>query len=154
MAYKLPNPERERTERNRELKRLRSKVQPGPERARRAAELAVAFHEERSINDVMALVQLVIDDSEDGVALLMETYQRDLRGTEERMERLAMLANVAHWTDLEALEEASRSEGIAAATTWCAAVDDEMERAERLSLVERRFDADLRQAVQARLLER
>lgn len=151
MAYKLPNPERERTERNRELKRLRTKAEPGPARAARAAELAVAFHEERSINDVMELVQLVLDDADDGIAVLIETYVRDTRDVEERMERLAMLANVARWIDAEGLSEAARAQGTDAAATWAGSVIDEMDQAERLSTIERRFDADLRRAVQDRL---
>lgn len=151
MAYKLPNPERDRTERNRELKRLRSKTEPGRERAERAAELALAFHEERSINDVMELVQLVLDDVDDGIAVLLAAYEVGIRGVEDRMERLAMLANVAGWIDADALVAAARQEGLEASVEWCGAVVDEMERAERLSIVERRFDAALREQVQARL---
>lgn len=151
MAYKLPNPERERTERNRELKRLRTKAEPGRERATRAADLAVAFHEERSINDVMELVQLVLADVDDGIAVLIEAYLRDTRDVEERMERLAMLANVARWVDAEELTATARAQGTEVATAWAGSVVDEMEQAERLSVIERRFDADLRRAVQDRL---
>lgn len=151
MAYKLPNPERDRTERNRELKRLRGKTEPGRERAERAAELALAFHEERSINDVMELVQLVLDDVDDGIAVLLAAYDVGIRGVEDRMERLAMLANVAGWIDADELVTAAREEGLQAAVEWCRAVVDEMERAERLSIVERRFDAALRERVQAQL---
>lgn len=151
MAYKVPNPERERTERNRELKRLRTKVEPGPDRAQRAAELAVAFHEERDINHVMELAQMVVDDVGDGVDVLLRAYQDGVEGAEDRMERLAMLVNVGRWTDLEVLEAAAREQGVTAAATWVGAMGDEIERAERLTVVERRFDAELRQQVAARL---
>ncbi len=151
MAYKLPNPERERTERNRELKRLRGKTEPGRERATQAAELAVAFHEERSINDVMELAQMVLDDVDDGVALLLETYLRDTRDVEERMERLAMLANIGRWIDRDDLYTVARTEGTEVATTWVGAIVDETLQADRLSIIERRFDTHLRQAVQDRL---
>lgn len=151
MAYKLPNPERERTERNRELKRLRTKTEPGRERAERAAELAVDFHEERAINHVMELAQLIMSDVEDGVDVMMAAYLYEVQGFEDRMERLAMLANVGRWTQIEALEATARKRGIDAAVSWTGSVQDEIEQAERLSIVERRFDDDLRKAVQARL---
>ncbi|WP_370325506.1 hypothetical protein [Euzebya sp.] len=151
MAYKLPNPERERTERNRELKRLRTKTDPGRERAERAAELAVWFHDERSINHVMELAQLVLDDVDDGVEVLLDAYLDDVRGVEDQMERLAMLANVGRWIDEADLEAAARARGADAAARWTGAVGDEIERAERLTVVERRFDAELREAVQRQL---
>jgi hypothetical protein len=151
MAYKVPNPERERTERNRELKRLRTKTAPGRERAERAAELVVAFHEERDINSVMELAQLVVDDVDDGIAVLLNAYVGEVPGTEDRMERLAMLCNVARWADLPDLEAAAREQGVEAAASWAGSVTDEMEQADRLTLIERRFDADLRRAVQERL---
>ncbi|MGI9018706.1 MAG: hypothetical protein ACR2HR_16645 [Euzebya sp.] len=151
MAYKLPNPERERTERNRELKRLRSKTEPGRERAERAADLAVAFHEERSINQVMELAQLILADVDDGVQVLLSAYLYQVTAVEDQMERLAMLANVGRWIDVAALEQAARTQGTDAAVRWAGMVSDEIERAERLSLVERRFDADLRIAVQDQL---
>lgn len=151
MAYKLPNPERERTQRNRELKRLRTKAEPGRERAERAAELAVAFHEERAINHVMELAQLVVGDIDDGVEVLVSAYLEDVDGNEDHMERMAMLANVGRWTDLAALESTARERGIAAAVAWTGSVDDEIEQDERLSVVERRFDDVLRKAVQQRL---
>ncbi|CAN5154550.1 hypothetical protein BH23ACT9_BH23ACT9_27260 [soil metagenome] len=151
MAYKLPNPERERTERNRELKRLRDKAEPGRERALQAADLAVVFNEERSINHVMELAQLVIGDIDDGVAVLVAAYLEGTRNNEDRMERLAMLASVGRWIDVDALQDAARARGVEAATAWCAAVDDEIEQAERLSVIERRFDADVRREVQAQL---
>lgn len=148
MAYKLPNPERERTERRRELKRLRNKIEPGPERAEQAAQLAVVFHEERSINHVMELAQLVMDDAEDGVTVLLDAYLREVPGTFDQMERLAMLFNVGRWTDITAIEEAARTRGADVAAKWTSAVEDEIERAERLSVVERRFDEAFRKAVQ------
>lgn len=154
MAYKVPNPERERTERNRELKRIRAgdeRVGDAAERVQRAAELAVVFHEERDINHVMELAQLVVDQSEDGVRVLMATYTHEVTDVEDRMERLAMLLNVARWIDNEGLEQAARAEGETVAADWCAHMTDEIDRAERFSVVERRFDADLRKAVQARL---
>jgi hypothetical protein len=151
MAYKLPNPERERTERNRELRRLRERTEAGQERAERAATLAVVFHDERDINHVMELAQIVIDDAEDGIATLIEAYLHGVDGAEDRMERLAMLCNVARWTDQGPLGTAARDMGMAAATTWVSGVQDEVEQADRLSLIERRFDADLRRAVQDRI---
>ena len=151
MAYKVPNPDRERTERNRELKRLRTKTEPGRERAERAAGLMVAFHEERDINHVMELAQLVCDDVDDGIDVLMGAYLDDVEGAEDQMERLAMLCNVARWTDLSGLESAARERGVEAAAVWAGAVVDEIEQAERLTIIERRFDADLRKVVQDRL---
>ena len=151
MAYKVPNPDRERTERNRELKRLRDKTDPGRERAERAASLAVEFHEERDINSVMELIQMVTADVEDAIDVLVAAYLADVDGTEDRMERLAMLCNVARWTELSALEVAARELGVEAASAWAGAVSDELEQAERLTLIERRFDADLREVVQGRL---
>ncbi len=151
MAYKLPNPERERTERNRELKRLRTKTEPGQERAERAAELAVIFHDERDINHVMELAQLVLDDADDGVATLTAAYLDGITGVEDQMERLAMLSNIGRWTEWATLETAARNRGVEAAVRWVGAVRDEIEQAERLSVVERRFDADLRRAVQEQL---
>ncbi|MEE8601155.1 hypothetical protein [Euzebya tangerina] len=151
MAYKLPNPERERTERRRELKRLRTKTDPGPERAERSAELAVIFHEHREINHVMELAQLVVEDVDDGVGVLLSAYLDGVEGVEDQMERLAMLANVGRWTELTDLEAAARDKGLDAAVRWTRSVDDEIEQAERLSVVERRFDEDLRKQVQQSL---
>ncbi len=151
MAYKLPNPDRERAERNRELKRLRTKADPGQERAEKAAELAVVFHEERDINHVMELAQLVLTDAEDGVETLIAAYLHEVTGTEDQMERLAMVANVGRWTELDMLQSAARDRGVEVAASWAGAVTDEIERAERFSVIERRFDAEMREAVQARL---
>lgn len=150
MAYKVPNPERERTERNRELKRLR-KGEDEPDRVERAATLAVKFHEERDINHVMELAQLVLADADDGVQVLLDTYLDGVEGVEDQMERLAMLANVGRWIGIDALEGAARESGVAVAARWVRVVADEIDRAERLSVVERRFDADLRRAVQEQL---
>lgn len=148
MAYKLPNPERERTERNRELKRLRSPDEE--DRVQRAAALMLVFHDERDINHVMELAQIVMDDAEDGVDVLVTTYLEDVADAEDRMERLAMLANVGRWIESAPLEDAARDRGVAVAADWCGQVNDEIDRAERFSVVERRFDADVRKAVQAR----
>lgn len=151
MAYKLPNPERERTERRRELKRLRTKTEPGRERAERAADLAVVFHDERDINHVMELAQLVLDDVDDGEDVLLSAYLHQVEGQEEQMERLAMLANVGRWIAVSSLERMARDRGAESATSWVDSVKDEIERAERLSVIERRFDEDLRKTVQQRL---
>ncbi|WP_108664774.1 hypothetical protein [Euzebya rosea] len=148
MAYKLPNPERERTERNRELKRLRSPDEE--DRVQRAAALMLVFHEERDINHVMELAQIVMDAADDGVDVLVTTYLEDVADAEDRMERLAMLANVGRWIESAALEDVARDRGVAVAADWCGQVNDEIDRAERFSVVERRFDADVRKAVQAR----
>ena len=148
MAYKLPNPERERTERNRELKRLRSPDEE--DRVQRAAALMLVFHDERDIKHVMELAQIVMDDAEDGVDVLVTTYLEDVADAEDRMERLAMLANVGRWIESAPLEDAARDRGVAVAADWCGQVNDEIDRAERFSVVERRFDADVRKAVQAR----
>ena len=148
MAYKLPNPERERTERNRELKRLRSPDEE--DRVQRAAALMLVFHDERDINHVMELAQIVMDDAEDGVDVLVTTYLEDVADAEDRMERLAMLANVGRWIESAPLEDAARDRGVAVAADWCGQVNDEIDRAERFSVVERRFDADVRKAVDAR----
>lgn len=148
MAYKLPNPERERTERNRELKRLRSPDEE--DRVQRAAALMLVFHEERDINHVMELAQIVMDAADDGVDVLVTTYLEDVVDAEDRMERLAMLANVGRWIESAALEDVARDRGVAVAADWCGQVNDEIDRAERFSVVERRFDADVRKAVQAR----
>ena len=137
MAYKLPNPERERTERNRELKRLRNPDEE--DRVERAAALMLVFHEERDINHVMELAQIVIDAADEVV------------DDEDRMERLAMLANVGRWIESSPLENAARDRGVTVAADWCAQVNDEIDRAERFSVVERRFDAEVRKAVQAAL---
>jgi hypothetical protein len=153
MAYKLPNPERERTERNRELKRLRAGGDPGEaaDRAVRAADLAVVFHEERSINQVMELTQMVLDGVDDGIDVLVTAYLAGTRNAEEQMERLAMLANTARWIETDALAQTARTMGVEAAVSWCTGVDDEIEQADRLSLVERRFDAEFRREVQQQL---
>ena len=153
MAYKLPNPERERTEKNRELKRLRTKEEPGPERAARAAELAVWFHDERSINHVMELAQLVLGDlgDDEGADVLIEAYLDSAQTEEDRMEQLASLANVGRWIDHEGLLGAARRRAMTAAAGWVGSVADEVEQAERLSLVQRRFDEDFRKAVQQAL---
>lgn len=151
--YKIPNPDRERTERNRELKRLRSKTEPGPERAAQAAALALAFHDERQINAVMELAQLVMADADDGIAVLVGAYLDEVQGAEDTMERLAMLANVARWVEDEALEAAVRDRGVEAATAWCRQVEDEIERMERFEVVERRFDEALRIDVQTALAQ-
>ena len=143
MAYKLPNPERIRSERNRELKKLRN-GDDEPDRVERAAALAVTFHDERDINHVMELAQLVLDHADDGVGLLTAAYLDEVEGAEDRMERLAMLANVGRWTTANA-------RGVEEATAWVAAMSDEIDRADRLSVVERRFDAEVRKAVQAQL---
>lgn len=150
MAYKLPNPERVRSERNRELKKLRTKPDE-PDRVERAAALAVVFHEERDINHVMELAQLVLDLTEDGVEVLTGAYLDEVTGVEDRMERLAMLANVGRWITHDGLEQAANGQGIEEAAAWVDAMTDEIDRAERLTVVERRFDAEVRQAVQERL---
>lgn len=150
MAYKLPNPERVRSERNRELKKLRTKPDE-PDRVERAAALAVVFHEERDINHVMELAQLVLDLTDDGVEVLTEAYLDEVSGVEDRMERLAMLANVGRWISHDRLEQAANGQGIEEATAWVDAMTDEIDRAERLTVVERRFDAEVREAVQERL---
>lgn len=150
MAYKLPNPERERTERNRELKRLRGGDEE--DRIARAASLALTFHEERDINHVMELAQMVLDATSDGATVLLDTYVAEVEDPEDRMERLAMLANVGRWIESEEIEQLARTQGIEVAADWCRAVSDEIDRAERVSVVERRFDADLRKAVQALLV--
>lgn len=149
MAYKLPNPERARTERNRELKRLRKDDEP--DRVPRAAALAVAFHEERDINHVMELAQMVRSLADDGVATLMAAYLDQVEAIEDQFERLAMLANVGRWINDEVLESTARETGVDVAVKWCAPIADEIEQAERLGIVERRFDADLRKAVQTHL---
>ena len=46
---------------------------------------------------------------------------------------------------------AARDRGVTVAADWCAQVNDEIDRAERFSVVERRFDAEVRKAVQAAL---
>ena len=150
MAYKLPNPERVRSERNRELKKLRTKPDE-PDRVERAAALAVVFHEERDINHVMELAQLVLDLTDDGVEVLTEAYLDEVSGVEDRMERLAMLANVGRWISHDRLEQSANGQGIEEATAWVDAMTDEIDRAERLTVVERRFDAEVREAVQERL---
>lgn len=149
MAYKVPNPERERAERNRELKRLRKPEES--DRVSRATELMLTFHLERDINHVMELAQLVLELDEDPVATLLEAYTAGVADVEDRMERLAMLANVGRWVDTPALEDAARDAGVEVAIDWCGLVSDEIDRMERLGVVERRFDADLRRAVQQRL---
>lgn len=151
MAYKIPNPDRERTERNRELKRLRNKTEPGPERAELAADLAVRFHEERAINEAMELAQMVRDDVDDGVAVLTAAYLDDVEGVEDQMERIAMLANVARWIDDDDLEASVRRRGIDVSVRWCEQTQDEIERMERFEVIERRFDEDLRREVQKAL---
>ncbi|WP_341253492.1 hypothetical protein [Euzebya pacifica] len=149
MAYKLPNPERERTERNRELKRLRNPDEE--DRVERAAALMLVFHEERDINHVMELAQIVIDAADEGVDVMVTTYLHEVVDDEDRMERLAMLANVGRWIESSPLENAARDRGVTVAADWCAQVNDEIDRAERFSVVERRFDAEVRKAVQAAL---
>ncbi len=150
MAYKLPNPERIRSERNRELKKLRN-GDDEPDRVERAAALAVTFHDERDINHVMELAQLVLDHADDGVGLLTAAYLDEVEGAEDRMERLAMLANVGRWITSSDLESTANARGVEEATAWVAAMSDEIDRADRLSVVERRFDAEVRKAVQAQL---
>ena len=148
MAYKLPNPERDRTERRRELKRLRTKTEPGRDRAERSAELAVIFHENREINHVMELAQLIVGDVDDGIDVLVTAYLDGVEGTMDQMERLAMLSNVGRWTDMTDLESEARSKGLEVAVAWTTQVEDDIEQAERLSVVERRFDEAFRKEVQ------
>ena len=109
------------------------------------------FHEERDINHVMELAQIVMDAADDGVDVMVTTYLHEVVDDEDRMERLAMLANVGRWIESTPLENAARDRGVTVAADWCAQVNDEIDRAERFSVVERRFDAEVRKAVQATL---
>lgn len=83
-----------------EMRRLDTKEEPGPERAALLAGLVKAAHEERQLNMAMHAASLCIDEDPDPPSLLIDAYVTDdLLDPEERLRTLVDLQDLGRYVD-------------------------------------------------------
>ena len=81
-----------------ELRRLETKEEPGPERAALLAGLVRSAHEARQLNMAMHAAQLCLDEDPDSPQLLIDAYVTDdLVDPEERLRTFVDLQDLARY---------------------------------------------------------
>ncbi len=147
--YLFIEPGRDRRQRRERLKGLTTS--PADEtRTRGLAHLAKEFHEARELNLAMDTAAQCLHEDERGVAFLVEAYVRTER-TDQAIEDLAMLADMARWLDHQGLTRLVGSMVRDTAMAWCGTCDGR-ERERRVDTLRRRFDDDLANEVDLALI--
>lgn len=83
-----------------ELRRLETKEEPGPERAAMLAGLVRAAHDNRQLNMAMHAAAMCIEEDPDAPSLLVDAYLTDdLDEPEERLRTLVDLQDLARYID-------------------------------------------------------
>lgn len=131
-----------------ELRRLETKEEPGPERAALLAGLVRAAHEHRQLNMAMHAAALCTEEDPDEPSLLVGAYiTDDLTDPEERLRTFVDLRDLARYIDHAELRALADAHIDAEAREW---VRDgtEQERRHRLrtltSMVDRAFADTIR----------
>ncbi len=131
-----------------ELRRLETKEEPGPERAALLAGLVRAAHEHRQLNMAMHAAALCIEEDPDAPALLIAAYLTDdLTDPEERLRTLVDLQDLARYLDDAGLRAWVGERIDAEARAWVRSGTDQEQR-HRLrtltSMVSREFADTIR----------
>ena len=131
-----------------EMRRLETKEEPGPERAALLAGLVRSAHEERQLNMAMHAASLCLEEDPDAPSLLIDAYvTEDLLDPEERLRTLVDLQDLARYVDDDDLRSWVDERIDAEARTWVRE-GTEQERRHRLrtltSMVDRGFADQIR----------
>ena len=131
-----------------ELRRLETKEEPGPERAALLAGLVRAAHEARQLNMAMHAAQLCLEEDPDPPSLLVAAYVTDdLTEPEERLRTLVDLEDLGRYVGEESMREWASGRIDEEARAW---VRDATEQEQRhrlrtlTSLVSQEFADQLR----------
>ena len=130
--YKPVDPARVIRELRKEMRRLETKEEPGPERAALLAGLVRDAHAERQLNMAMHAAQLCLDEDPEPPSLLIQAYVTDdLTDPEERLRTFVDLEDLARYVDDEDLRAWVREHIDDEARAWVRDASDQ-ERRHRL----------------------
>lgn len=135
-----------------EMRRLDTKEEPGPERAALLAGLVRAAHEERQLNMAMHAASLCLAEDPDAPTMLIDAYVTDdLIEPEDRLRTFVDLQDLARYLDETALRSWVDERIDDEARQWVRA-GSEQERRHRLrtlsSMVNREFADTIRDELQ------
>ena len=135
-----------------EMRRLETKEEPGPERAALLAGLVRSAHEERQLNMAMHAASLCIEEDPDPPSLLIDAYVTDdLLDPEERLRTFVDLQDLARYVGDDELRGWVDERIDTEARDWVRA-GTEQERRHRLrtltSMVGQSFADEIRDEIQ------
>lgn len=149
--YKPVNPDKVIRDLRKEFKALNKKLEPGPERAARAAEFAREAHGERQLNMVMHAANMCLEDDPDAPKMLIEAYApEEVTDPEERLRAFIDLKDLARYIDNDDIRAYAQQHIDEEAPAWVAD-GDEAERRHRLRVLTSMFGREFADAIRDEL---
>lgn len=150
--YKPVSPDQVIRELRKEFRRLRTKEEPGPERAAQLAKFTRHAHEQRQLNMAMHMASLCLEEDPDRPSLLVDAYlPPDLDDPEERLRALVDLRDLARYVDDPDVRALTDERIADDARSWVRA-GNEAERRHRLrtlgSMVDQHFADTIRDEIE------